>query len=501
MKKKLSAAIAAIISVLALLGCALWLCSTYTLVGSGANRVICRTGALEIDLSGSSLTSLDGIERVRGLELLDVRGAAIEPEEIEWLGRVLPECDVLWSVPFSSGAVDCDAAGLVLTGATEHDLELVRCMTSLERLEITECELYEQIFALREQLECEVSWSVYIDGTAYPSDTAELTLGAVEAADAAKLRWLPELRYVDATACAQYAELTEVSALLPECELVWQCEIFGKVVRSTDKLLDISGTAVKDLDAFRAELDEKLCRLPGLEKIDMCGCGVSDEDMAALRDSYPQVKFVWLVSFGPANHRYTVRTDVTCFSTLLGKSRTYCGDEDDYKELFLYCTDLVALDMGHNDIADISLISNLKKLQMLIMTDNKIVDLSPLTACEDLFFLEFNKNRVNDITPLTQMKNLKYVTLHYNRVEDITPLYNEQGLEILVLSENFDIPRAQKNELVEALPDCSVYFTLPYGTGTGAEWDSLPERQSVKKAFKNWEKIEEFRSWDDIVWK
>ena len=44
----------------------------------------------------------------------------------------------------------------------------------------------------------------------------------------------------------------------------------------------------------------------------MCGCGLSDTDMAALSERLPDLHFVWEVSFG----KWKLRTDSTAFSTL-----------------------------------------------------------------------------------------------------------------------------------------------------------------------------------------
>ena len=42
-----------------------------------------------------------------------------------------------------------------------------------------------------------------------------------------------------------------------------------------------------------------------------------------------------------------------------------------------YCTDLIALDLGHNGIDDLSWLEPLQNLQLLILSDNRMKDITP----------------------------------------------------------------------------------------------------------------------------
>ena len=68
-----------------------------------------------------------------------------------------------------------------------------------------------------------------------------------------------------------------------------------------------------------------------------------------------------------------------------------------------YCTDLRALDIGHQAITDLSVIGeHLTELRVLIIADNKVTDLTPLSNLRHLHYLEFFVNRVSDLSPLAE---------------------------------------------------------------------------------------------------
>ena len=58
-------------------------------------------------------------------------------------------------------------------------------------------------------------------------------------------------------------------------------------------------------------------------------------------------------------------------------------------QVLKYCTDLQALDLGHQRITDLSVIGNyLKDLRILILADNKVSDVSPLANLKHLHYLQ-----------------------------------------------------------------------------------------------------------------
>ena len=137
------------------------------------------------------------------------------------------------------------------------------------------------------------------------------------------------------------------------------------------------GTKYQKLSAVEKILDQ----YPNLEKVDMFGTPVGYKAVEELEARYPGVEFGWTLRIGD----HQVRTDATAFSTLhLSGSATHGQKE---LALLRYCTQLRALDFGHNGCNDLSFLSGLKELRVLIVAINRLTDISPLAELTNLEYL------------------------------------------------------------------------------------------------------------------
>ena len=235
--------------------------------------------------------------------------------------------------------------------------------------------------------------------------------------------------------------------------------IAGREYDAALEALDLSRVTISDVDA----LEEALCAMPNLTWVDLSFCRLRYATLAELRDRMAArgVKVVWTVRFGD----FTVRTDATAFSTLhSGGNKTM--EEDDFLPL-QYCTDLIALDLGHNRIFTIDFIAPLTKLRVVILSDNHITDLSPLDG-KPLEYLEAFNNRVQDISWLADCETLVDLNLCLTHVSDLTPLYDLPNLRRVYISstnnrdlsqEEIDAFLAYKGEDLEAWNFFSQYPT------------------------------------------
>ncbi len=199
---------------------------------------------------------------------------------------------------------------------------------------------------------------------------------------------------------------------------------------------------------------------PNLTKVDMYDTVVSREHMKTLFDTYPQITFGWTIYFG----KKEVRTDITAYSSK--HSMNSKRFREGYYEVLRYCKNLEALDLGHNQIGDISFISNLKKLKVLILADNDIVDISPIENLENLEYLEVFKNRIKDVSPLEKNTKLKDFNASYNRIKDVTPLLKLKNIERIWLSHN-GISKDVKETLINSLPNVQIDFDVYNPTDGG----------------------------------
>lgn len=253
-------------------------------------------------------------------------------------------------------------------------------------------------------------------------------------------------------------------------------------VPTTAQEIDLGQNVVTDYDALCLFLDE----LPDVHKVDMFATKISRKDIEMLAARYPQVKFGWTMRVGD----HLVRTDATAFSTLHNnQSATHTSAE---LSVLKYCTEMLALDIGHNQATDISFLAEMPQLRVLIIACNKVEDISPLANLTNLEYLEVFKNKIRDISPLSGLTNLIDLNICFNYVKDWTPLENLTQLERLWVynsnnyMENDPIPKEVVRSLKEHLPNTYV-DSKSYSTSGG--WREHDRYQIVYKMFKSGEYI------------
>ena len=248
----------------------------------------------------------------------------------------------------------------------------------------------------------------------------------------------------------------------------------------------------EDIDLGKIKVEKKefedfydfLSLLPDLKHVDMFSTHITAPYIEELIRRFPQVTFGWTMEISV--HKHLVRTDAVTFST-----RHYDYDkrhtEEDFA-LLKYCPDLLALDIGHNEVHDLSFLYALPKLRVLILADDRIdCDITPVGSLHDLIYLELYKNRITDISPLVSLVNLHYLNLNFNLVEDLTPLKSLQKLDDLWMaySTSSRIPEPVDPQVVKeitaALPNTVINSDARSYDGGG--WLRIPDVQRVKRMF------------------
>ena len=101
-----------------------------------------------------------------------------------------------------------------------------------------------------------------------------------------------------------------------------------------------------------------------------------------------------------------------------------------------YAINLESLDLGGNQIGDISPLTELIQLTWLSLWHNRIQDITPLAKLAKLEFINLTGNSIEDITILTNLTQLVELHLVENQIWDISPLANLIWLETLWLEHN-----------------------------------------------------------------
>ena len=224
---------------------------------------------------------------------------------------------------------------------------------------------------------------------------------------------------------------------------------------STAESIDFGDVQVKNID----KLIEYLAQFPNLKKVDMFATHIYPSSIDKLAAAFPLVEFGWTMRIGD----HWVRTDQTAFSTLHGNTSPQ-HDEDDFRYL-KYCRNLLALDIGHNAVKDVSFLYDLPKLKVLILACNQIVDITPVGSLTDLQYLELFKNEIEDISPLTACTELLDLNICFNQITDWTATHSLPKLERLWLynsnnwSEKDPVPEEAIAAIKAALPQCQIDST------------------------------------------
>lgn len=101
-----------------------------------------------------------------------------------------------------------------------------------------------------------------------------------------------------------------------------------------------------------------------------------------------------------------------------------------------HCKNLYFLEMGLQDISDISPLASLTKLKRLGLDQNhKISDITPLAGLTELEWLNLNSNLITDILPLKNLVKLQYLNLQYNSIHGISALANLRELKELWMAD------------------------------------------------------------------
>jgi len=330
----------------------------------------------------------------------------------------------------------------------------------------------------------------FSSGVTSPTELAEEI--AVDGMTAEQIKALARhtwIKKVITDGSTEYDAFMYLREMLPECEIKWTYELNGTVYND-----DVTKLNVDTTDG----LYEALHCLPAVTTVDMTSFTPDTEALDALIAAYPNVDFLFYVTFG----EWTVRSDITCFSTLR-PSYVYEAvryTSEDLYPLFKYCKHLRALDCGHNQLDDLTELGTLTELRVLILADNKpITDISPLGNLVNLEYLElFINYHTFDYTvfnKLTKMKDLNLCCLY--GLNDISFIDSMPELEMFWFRSN-GVPYDMAKEYIAKYPDVQFHYFCTESSSTCHGWRTSEDNLAVRKAFTNWWSVAEFRSMDDV---
>ena len=248
--------------------------------------------------------------------------------------------------------------------------------------------------------------------------------------------------------------------------------------------IDFGSARITDWDG----LPDFLRQFPNLRRADMFESPITARRANALSGQLPQIKFGWTLRITCRDHHeHRVRTDATVFSTLHNNRTTEHTDEE--LSALRFCTELRALDIGHNAATNLDFLYELPELRVLIIALNQVKDITPIASLTHLEYLEMFRNRVRDLTPLSGLTELRDLNIGYNRVTDVSPLYSLKRLERLWLHHAqfyqqgvpADLPAGEIARLRLALPDTLINDA---SSPTAGGWRSHPRYAVIERMFR-----------------
>lgn len=274
------------------------------------------------------------------------------------------------------------------------------------------------------------------------------------------LKMLPKIREVELyNQNLTKEQKIKLQESFPNVKFKWKVEILGEEVDWSVETLDFSKRIINDIEEFKNSL--KL--LPNLKKLDMSYTNLTNEQLGELRILFPNIRIDWVVHMS----KWSVRTDAVAFSVLI-YTYDYRRMTTEDIQVLKYCTELQALDLGHQAIEDITVIGQyLPKLRVLILADNNIKDISPLANLKHLHYLELFMNNITDSTPLASCKELVDLNISFNyRFSDISGILNLPKLERLwLISDN--ISKESYSLIRQTYPNVTLVTTGNGSTNSG----------------------------------
>ncbi len=454
------------------------------------------TTALTAIVSSSDLPLLDSFT---DLASVDFSGSTCYQEIFNW-SNAHPDVSVRYTVKMPDGqTVDNTAVALDLSGINPDDTmqaaSLLSFFPNLKTIELGVADADRVISAdalsaiQASAPAASVHYALNLLGQEVSLDTAELDLSNMTPDQTDQvvsvlqnMNGLSTIHLGGEGNALTFTDIAKIHAAAPDAALDYSFTIWGVGTNLSAENLSFSHIQMNDQGAAVRTI---LPYMTQLKTLDMDSCGVSNENMAAIRNDFPTVDVIWRIWFAG----YSVRTDV---ERILASSTARGGVVTDAEASKLrYCDHVKYLDLGHNGaLTDVSFAYGMPNLEVLILAINNVSDITPLASCPKLEYLEINSTNVTDLSPLAHSTALRHLNigrtakmegtsgedLNRPRVTDISPLYGLKDLERLWIGSVTapGIPAEQIAHMQECAPNCVI--NLDSGDPSQGEWRTTGER-------------------------
>ena len=467
-------------------------------------------------------------------ESLDLREQSISFDHYDQLHKLLPDCEILWNVPFQNGFYSSDSVSL-----TDTDIGLMETyFPELRQVDATGCSDYDMLEKLRARLpEVKVAYQVRLGSLSVEPDTAELTLEPGDFDLGTLTQNIPHLKNLTSvtldTTTLTLEEIEGLRAQFPEVRFTYTVTILGQTYEESATELDLSAMTSGEV----SEAAGKLPMLPKLETLNLTDANgnsqLSKEDVRLLQASTDAVIDYTFDFFGKkistADEEIVIQNvkigdeglpEVRLALDILPGCKRFVLENcqisneemaklrDEYREQtkvvwrisfgrgttltdaqviravydlvdsncdnLKYCEDARFMDIGHNEYLKTSeFISGMKSLEYVIISGSMISDLKPFGNCKNLKVLEAAFcEYIESVEGLESCKNLEYLNISYTKVTDLSPLdkLNLKDLCAMYYPKS-RVPQEEQERFQALKPDCEMNFVGSQPYGTAWRYD------------------------------
>ena len=416
------------------------------------------------------------------VDSLDLRQESISIEHYDQLKALLPDCEILWNVPFQNGTVSSDCGELTIDTISDGDIELMAAyFPNLKKVDASRCGDYAMLEKLQARLpELDVIYTVSLGGKSFAPDSTELSL-APEDFDldtlTANLPYLPQVNTLEFLRTDLTLEQVEqLRTDFPGITFAFTVELLGQEYGEDTTELDLSAMTSEQVE----EVSQKLPMLPALEKITLTDAGgnsqLPKEDVKTLQQAVPNAVIDYSFDF---------------FGTVLSTAEeevhiknVKIGDEGESEvraalDLLPNCKRFVlencqisneVMAKLRDDYRDRTKVvwrvsfgkgSSLTDAQILrAVYDLVDTNCANLTYLEDVRFMDIGHNEfLKESSFISGMKSLEYVIISGSMISDLKPFANCKNLKVLEAAFCEYIYSAEGLESCENLERLNISYT------------------------------------------
>ena len=416
------------------------------------------------------------------VDSLDLRQESISIEHYDQLKALLPDCEILWNVPFQNGTVSSDCGELTIDTISDGDIELMAAyFPNLKKVDASRCGDYAMLEKLQARLpELDVIYTVSLGGKSFAPDSTELSL-APEEFDldtlTANLPYLPQVNTLEFLRTDLTLEQVEqLRTDFPGITFAFTVELLGQEYGEDTTELDLSAMTSEQV----VEVSQKLPMLPALEKITLTdGEGNSQlpkEDVKALQQAVPNAVIDYSFDFfgtrlSTAEEEVHIKnvkigdegeSEVRAALDLLPNCKRFVLENcqisnevmaklrDDYRD-----RTKVVWRVSFGKGSSLTDAQSLRAVYDLVDTN-----CANLTYLEDVRFMDIGHNEfLKESSFISGMKSLEYVIISGSMISDLKPFANCKNLKVLEAAFCEYIYSAEGLESCENLERLNISYT------------------------------------------